>query len=528
VRKKLILLHTVFSLALAGVLAAAMWPSITKVVEEAELHEARLALSMVASAVTVARVEGLGRAGVPGLGRPAGGAGGGGGGGGGVDPDRIVEALGRQFGDGIRVARGTLDMAGHPSALGPLSDVRMTGLNGTGRLPSGAVAALYVDPTDGSGYIASVSLAGARKAVRRLYLFMTAALLGVYALIAVTLEVLVLPRHVYRPIQEILRADRAAQEGRREEEVIPARLIPADELGEIMSSRNATVLALRRHEQELAVALGQLGQAAADLRKKNLLLEAAQRNLADADRLASLGMMSAGLAHELNTPLAVIKGLVEQQTSRPDRRLDEGEAALLLRVVGRLERLSESLLDFARVRPPRTTPTPLRPLVEEAWTLVRLDRDAARATLVNRVEPGLVAPCDADRMLQVLVNLLRNAADALEDAAAGGAPPGEGTIVVEAAGVEREGQRWVSLTVTDSGPGLDPEILPRLFEPFASTRLDSHGTGLGLAVSEGIVREHGGVLSARNRGDGAGVSARGAVFEVLLPGEGIPQAGGVV
>jgi signal transduction histidine kinase len=71
---------------------------------------------------------------------------------------------------------------------------------------------------------------------------------------------------------------------------------------------------------------------------------------------------------------------------------------------------------------------------------------------------------------------------------------------------------WLSLQIADNGPGIDPEVLPHLFEPFVSTRLDSRGTGLGLAVSEGIIREHGGLLLARNR-----VQPRGAVFEILLP-----------
>jgi two-component system sensor histidine kinase HupT/HoxJ len=71
---------------------------------------------------------------------------------------------------------------------------------------------------------------------------------------------------------------------------------------------------------------------------------------------------------------------------------------------------------------------------------------------------------------------------------------------------------WVGLTITDNGPGIDPELLSRLFEPFVSTRLDSRGTGLGLAVADGIVREHGGVLLARNLPGRAG-----AVFEVILP-----------
>src|SRR5205823_1495818 len=104
-------------------------------------------------------------------------------------------------------------------------------------------------------------------------------------------------------------------------------------------------------------------------------------------RLASLGMMSAGIAHELNTPLAVVKGLVERLNASPGKSLDAAQAALMLRVVNRLERLGESLLDFARVRPPLSRPVDLRAVVDEAATLVKLDRDAREIEFLNAV-PG--------------------------------------------------------------------------------------------------------------------------------------------
>ena len=309
-----------------------------------------------------------------------------------------------------------------------------------------------------------------------------------------------------------------------------------------MRSRNGSILALRRHERALAEALAELESVASDLKRKNHLLEAARRNLVDADRLASLGMMSAGIAHELNTPLAVLKGLVEKLNADPTRRLDPAEAALMLRVVRRRERLGESLLDFARVRPPESRPVDLRSLVEEAITLVRLDRDTGRLDLVNLVPEALTLECDGDRMVQVMVNLLRNAADAIRGgreprengtrhqpelpfARAGEEPrpslPPGGRVQVEADISIRDGQEWVSITVTDSGPGIDSDLLSRLFEPFASTRLDAHGTGLGLAVTEGIVKEHGGLILARNRTD-----RPGAVFEIMLPMHAAPGESG--
>ncbi len=516
VRKKLIFLHTFFSLLLAGILAAAMWPAITRVIEEAEAHESRLALNTVASRVAAARLVGP------------------------LDDaaaNRLVDTASAELGPGVVVRRAPLNALGLPDALGPLTAPSLKGNAGTARLPDGSIAAVLIDEDRKSGLVSRAVLEDARAAVVRLYIFMTVALLSVYFLIALSLEIFILPRHVYSPIREMLRADRATQEGNRSEELIPAQSMPADELGEIMRSRNRTISALRKHEHDLAVALEQLAAAASDLKRKNHLIETAQRNLADADRLASLGIMSAGLAHELNTPLAVIKGTVEELASREGRSLGESEAALLLRVVGRLERLSESLLDFARVRPPRTAPANISLLLDEAWTLVRLDRDAPGIELVSTLPAGpvlsqtapslfptggpasepLLIECDADRMVQVLVNLLRNAVDALAAAAPANGfnppTPRTPTITVAATITHRDGREWVSLTIADNGPGIDPEILGRLFEPFASTRLDAKGTGLGLAVSEGIIREHGGVLLARN----AEPPAHGAIFEITLP-----------
>lgn len=501
IRKKLIVLHTCFSLVLAGILAMALRPAIGEVIRQAEAHEARVVLALALGAEGAAeRVT-----------DPIGGV---------MLRRGNAETLGLDAGSARRLADSPLVIEPHPA----------TDLNGPTR-------AVTFDARTGEFVEASVVLQAARDAVVRLYVLFTVALLAVYALVAAALELFVLPKAVYQPIRTMLEADTALQEGRREGEIIEPGLIPADELGEIMRSRNESVLALRQQEAQLADALTRLEDVANDLKRKNHLLENAKQNLADADRLASLGMMSAGIAHELNTPLSVLKGLVEKLNAASTQGgpgVNAGEAALMLRVVGRLERLSESLLDFARVRPFTGRDTPLAPLVDEAWTLVRLDRSTQGATLVNRVPRELTAYCDADRIMQVLVNILRNAVDV------GGRAGRNGEMRLDVAGeaYERDGTPWSAVTITDNGPGIRPDVLDRLFEPFVSTRLDSKGTGLGLAVAHGIVREHGGLLLARNvtptkepagtgnGGAGNGVvvgaagggrAATGAVFEILLP-----------
>lgn len=493
IRKKLMVLHTVFSLGLAAILLVAMRPAIGNVVKQAELNEARLVLSNVLAAREAA--------------------------GGGLSwGEDIVGNVGH-----VEVQRGSAsDVAidaetAARAALRPGVPVEASPLGDFSR------AVVFDPPGPGGGgsfLLARVQIPEARAAVFRLYILTILALLGVYALVAISLEVFVLPQHVYGPIRLMLAAERAVQEGRGEEELIPDSTIPADELGEIMRSRNESILGLRRHQRDLGEALARLEAVATDLKRKNHLLEMARRNLADADRLASLGMMSAGIAHELNTPLAVLKGLVEKLNQNPAAGVDPERAALMLRVVGRLERLSDSLLDFARVRPPLSRPVELRAVVEEGITLVRLDREAAEVEVVNAVPRGLVVECDGDRMVQVMVNLLRNAIDAVRSGRRVAGEPGP-RVEVTAEASRKDGREWVSIAVTDNGPGIEPDILPRLFEPFASTRLDSRGTGLGLAVADGIVREHAGVLLARNR-----VAQAGAVFEIMLPVHGGPAGEG--
>lgn len=463
VRKKLILLHSLFSLGLAVVLVLVARPVLNQIVTKAEVAAASTALErLIENDSSASRVSSSG-------------------------PARLE----------IR--------KGDPQTLG-LSEVDVEAIResvmpvGLGRRGEPSVAAARIGT---NGYVvAEVVIPGARSAVVRLYGFALLSLLVVYGLIALSLETFVLPKAVYRPIRTLLEADDATRRSDHEREIIPDSRIPADEVGEIMRSHNETVRALRSNERDLARALGELERVAADLKTKNDLLEAARRNLADADRLASLGMMSAGIAHEINTPLTVASGLANKLTN--GQRLSESETRLLARVIARLERLGESLLDYARLRPPAAKCVPLRALIEEAFTLVGLDRNRAGVSLVNEIAEGVSIEGDPDRLLQVMVNLIRNAVDA----AAGTS----GSVFVRAGRLHRESADWVMIEVIDDGPGIDPKVLHTLFEPFVSTRLDAKGTGLGLAVAQGIVGEHGGTLVARNQPD-----RQGAVFEVILP-----------
>lgn len=318
---------------------------------------------------------------------------------------------------------------------------------------------------------------GSRASVKLIVVLAT-----IYILAVAALEIAIMPLYVYRPLRLMLNADRATQHGDRENEIIDDRLILGDEIGQIMRSRNDTILELRRHEEALEDAL---------------------RKLEAQDRLVSLGLLAASVAHELNTPLTVLQGSVEKLTETTRDGLTQERLARMLRVTQRLRKISEGLVDFARVRNQALEPVPVHPLIDEAWSLVGIDEKASEAVFENVATPGNTVIGNYDRLIQVFVNLLRNALYSIH--------PG-GKIEVRSKRFMRNGRCWIAVKVEDDGPGIPHEVLPDIFEAFVSTRLDSRGTGLGLTVAEGIIHQHGGTISAANRPGG------GACLEVTLPG----------
>ncbi len=343
--------------------------------------------------------------------------------------------------------------------------------------------ALSVPPTGVTAQATQRSLQSALTQARvRLFL-----VLGIiYLLAVIALESVIMPWYVYRPLRRMLAADSATQAGDREAELIPEPEIMGDEIGQIMRSRNDTVEALRKREDELAAAL---------------------RRIEEQDRLVSLGLLSASVAHELNTPLAVLAGSIEKLIeTNPDSHTQE-RLARMQRVTHRLRRISESLVDFARVRKPQMEPTTLRPLIDEAWTLVAIDEKSSHVEFLNHANAEHRVIGSPDRLLQVFLNLLRNALNAIGSEVVG-------RIEVRTRREQRDGRPSIVLTVEDNGQGIPAYVLPDIFDAFVTTRLDAHGTGLGLTVAEGIITQHGGTIAASNRPQG------GACLEVSLPAAG--------
>lgn len=325
----------------------------------------------------------------------------------------------------------------------------------------------------------------------RLALFLVLGI--IYALAVVLLELVIMPLYVYRPLRAMLAADHAVQTEDRANEIIDDFYIPGDEIGQIMRSRNNTVEQLRSREEELEKALTRL--------------EYAKQSLVDQDRLASLGMLSAGVAHELNTPLSVLQGSIEKLIETVTSPAAQERLLRMQRVATRLRSISEGLLDFARVRKQRMENVAVRPLIDEAWSLLALDEKASTTRFKNEVPVECYVVGNPDRLIQVFMNLLRNALQAI--------PPVNGEICAVATPYSATNGRWWSIAIEDNGPGIPEDVLPEIFEAFITTRLDSRGTGLGLTVSEGIIQQHGGAISAANKPGG------GARIEIRLP-EAVP------
>ncbi len=227
-----------------------------------------------------------------------------------------------------------------------------------------------------------------------------------------------------------------------------------------------------------------------------------QGQLLTAEKLASLGEMLAGIAHELNNPLTGVLGfaqLLEAQVTEPAQREDLRKLA---QEAQRAARLVQRLLRFARQHPPDHRPTDLNALVRAAVEL--LEGPCRREGIVLEADLTGDLPvtfADPHQLQQVVVNLATNARQAMVSAGR------RGRIRFA---TRREGA-WLELHVSDEGPGIRPEVLPRIFDPFFTTKAPGEGTGLGLSLCHAVVTAHGGDIWAES------VPDRGATLHVRLP-----------
>ncbi len=218
-------------------------------------------------------------------------------------------------------------------------------------------------------------------------------------------------------------------------------------------------------------------------------------------RLAALGQMAAGLAHEIKNPLGAIKGAAQLLAEEaPERRTSDEFVSIILEEVERLDRVVGSVLDYARPPPAQLGKVELGATIERTLAVVRSSREyQTRFTCALETSP-LWVHADPEQLKQVLINLLRNGAQAMS---------GEGEMEVTACRRSRGASSFIEIAITDHGPGIPDTARGSLFVPFFTTK--PTGTGLGLAITQRIVETMGGRIEVRSE---IGV---GATFTVVLP-----------
>jgi signal transduction histidine kinase len=222
-------------------------------------------------------------------------------------------------------------------------------------------------------------------------------------------------------------------------------------------------------------------------------LRAMSERLVRTERLAAAGTLAAGVAHEVNNPLASISSLIQMIQTRPLTEENEAETREMLRLaqtqIARITQVLRDLMDFARERRPERAPLDVPRVIEAGVRLASFDRAFRALRLVTDFDPG--APrvmADADQLQQVFLNLLLNARDAM---------PEGGDLTLRTRYDERAAE--VSVEIEDTGHGIAPEHLSQLFEPFFTTKPAGSGTGLGLAVCYRIIAAHGGRIEVEPR-----------------------------
>jgi C4-dicarboxylate-specific signal transduction histidine kinase len=255
---------------------------------------------------------------------------------------------------------------------------------------------------------------------------------------------------------------------------------------------------------DLSAANTRLQAEVAERTRAERTLRAAQDELVQAGKLAVIGQLAAGLAHELNQPLAALATLSGNARKFLARGDEESAGSNLERIgelVKRMGRLTGQLKSYARKSSGKPQAVPVRQAVDNALFLLEQRLKRAGATVqLDLPNESLTAWCDANRLEQVLVNLAGNALDAMD-----GLPAPALEI-----SARRDGERIV-VAVRDHGPGLSDEARGRLFEPFFTTKEAGSGLGLGLPISAGIVADFGGSLAGDNHPQG------GAVFTLEIP-----------
>lgn len=227
-----------------------------------------------------------------------------------------------------------------------------------------------------------------------------------------------------------------------------------------------------------------------------------EEQLRRTERVAELGTLASGMAHEIGTPMNVILGRAEYLLDRVADDVVKKGLQTIVAQVERITRVMNQLLTFARRKPPQPGPVALQQVIENSVEIFQERLSRHHVQVVRHVDPDCPnVLADSDQMNQVLINLIMNAVHAM---------PEGGTLRF---GVGRE-KDMVKLTVSDTGHGMSQEVVKKIFDPFFTTKEFGKGTGLGLTVVKGIIEEHQGSIMVQSE------AGKGTTFTILLPRSG--------
>lgn len=304
---------------------------------------------------------------------------------------------------------------------------------------------------------------------------------------------------VNRPVNELLQLTSRLANGDLECETRPTS---NDELGRLMQAFQGMTRNLRQARNDLE----EWGHTLEEkVQERTEQLKSVQMQLVHTEKLASLGELVAGIAHEINNPLSGI--LIFSELVARDKRLDPALSADLDTISSEAKRCAgivKGLLEFARDYHPKTAPVDINQVLLDSLRLVEHQSVFQNVSILRQFEQGLPpVMADQNQLKQVFINIFINAGQAMRELK-------RGELKIETRGVTTDDGAGILITIADSGCGIPEEFMNKLFDPFFTTK-GTGGTGLGLSVSYGIIQSHGGNIVVQS------LVGSGTTFEITLP-----------
>lgn len=314
-----------------------------------------------------------------------------------------------------------------------------------------------------------------------------------FLVIAVTISISI-NRFVTRPVRVLVEGTEKIAEGDLNYSI---PLKSADEIGQLASSFNRMTSDLKRADDKL-IDWGKTLEEKVQQRTKELRL--AENQLFQSEKLASLGKLAAGVAHEINSPLTGVltySSLLLKE--RKDQDPEKEDLEVIVNETNRCKRIVKGLLDFARQTEPDKAPSDINEVIEKSIDLISHQASIQSIRIEKKIKPDIPRiMIDKGQIQQVFINILLNAIEAM---------PQGGTLTVSSAIQDQ----MLTIGFADTGAGIPEENLRKIFDPFFTTKKQGRGTGLGLSVSYGIIERHHGKLEVKSK------VGKGTTFTIRLP-----------